>query len=188
MHKESQNVLRNNTIEEKKEIVCESAEVPARETSPVAGLDDVSGCAVNVQEQLHRLQADFANFRRRAANIAERSALDRAVEIVTLLLPVIDNLERALGTETTDAAYAAGMRLTYRHLMNTLTSIGLEPICAAGEAFDPHVHEAVMRVETDAVPEGTILEVFEKGYRLNGNLLRPAQVSVVVFSSSDSNG
>jgi molecular chaperone GrpE len=159
-------------------LMCERGEVSPPEVAPRLVLDDVSASTTNVQEQLTRLQADFINFRRRAADTADQAAHDRAVKIVTLLLPVVDNFERALRTETTDAAYAEGVRLTYRQLMGTLASIGLEPVRAVGEPFDPHVHEAMRRVETDAVPEGTVLEELRKGYILSGTLLRPAQVAV----------
>ena len=154
------------------------------EAARIAVVDEVSASPADVHEQLRRLHADFANFRRRAADIADRAAHDRAVQILTLLLPVADNFERAIETETADAAYAEGIRLTYRHLISILAAIGLEPVRAAGEAFDPQVHEAVSRVETDTVPEGTVLQVFRKGYRLNGTLMRPAQVSVAASSTS----
>jgi molecular chaperone GrpE len=141
--------------------------------------DEVSGEGANTQEQLHRLQADFINFRRRVNNIAEQAANDRAAEILTLLLPVLDNFDRALAAETSDGAYAEGVGLTYRHLLGVLKSLGLEPVPAVGEAFDPHIHEAVTSVATDDAPEGTVLEEFRRGYLLNGRILRPAQVSVV---------
>jgi molecular chaperone GrpE len=169
-------VLESNTIEQN----TEQSKPPTQSYSetPAVATDDLSASPADAHEQLRRLQADFANFRRRGADIADRAAHDRAVQIVTLLLPVMDNFERALEAESTDAAYAEGVRLTFRHLTSTLANIGLEPVRAAGEAFDPRVHEAVRRVETDTVPEGTVLEVLQKGYRLNGTLLRPAQVSV----------
>jgi molecular chaperone GrpE len=98
--------------------MCEQAEV----SPPKVVLDDVSASTTNMQEQLTRLQADFVNFRRRAADIANRAAHDQAVEIVTMLLPIIDNFERALRTKTTVAAYAEAVRLTYQHLMSTLAA------------------------------------------------------------------
>ena len=164
-------------------LMCEQGEVSPPEVALKVVLDDVSASTTNVQEHLTRLQADFVSFRRRAADIANRAARDQAVEIVTMLLPIIDNFERALSTGTTDAAYAEGVRLTYRQLMGALTSIGLEHVPATGRAFDPHVHEAMRRVETDAVPEGIVLEEVCKGYLLNGTLLRPAQVSVAASAS-----
>jgi molecular chaperone GrpE (heat shock protein) len=100
-------------------------------------------------------------------------------QIMTVLLPVIDDFDRALAAETLDAAYAEGVRLTYRHLLGVLENLGLEQIRAVGEVFDPYVHEAVTRVMTADAPEGTVVEEFRKGYRLrDGRLLRPAQVSV----------
>jgi molecular chaperone GrpE len=158
--------------------VLAQEELPPPDTAPPAPWDDVSAPEANPHEQLQRLQADFANFRRRVADSAGRAAHHRAVDIATLLLPVIDNFERALVAETTDAAYAEGVRLTYRHLINTLAGIGLEPIVAMGRPFDPHVHEALRRIETDAVPDGTVVEELRRGYRLGDTLLRPAQVSV----------
>ncbi|MGH9627490.1 MAG: nucleotide exchange factor GrpE [Bryobacteraceae bacterium] len=147
--------------------------------------DELSGAVRNLQEQLQRLQADFVNFRRRVSNIADQAANDRSAEILMLLLPVLDNFDRALAAETCDAAYAEGVSLTYRHLLNVLKNLGLEPIPAVREAFDPHIHEAITRVMTDEAADGTVLQEFRKGYLLKGMLLRPAQVSVAASPGKD---
>lgn len=131
-----------------------------------------------------RLQADFDNFRRRTK--LEKAELAQVVtESVTLqLLPVIDNLERALTTgETQDAASVInGVELIYRQLMNTLEKLEIKPIAAVGEQFDPNRHEAVMSVADEGAADGTVLEEFQRGYTLGVKTIRPSMVKVVVNS------
>ena len=147
--------------------------------------DELSGAVEDVQEQLQRLQADFVNFRRRVSNIADKAADDRAAEILTLLLPVLDNFDRALTAETSDATYAEGVRLTYRHLMGVVTSLGLKPIHAVGERFDPNLHYGVASLMTEEATDGSVIEELRKGYLLKGRLLRPAQVYVAASPGTD---
>jgi molecular chaperone GrpE len=161
-----------------------NGEISPRESVSVSR-DELSGAVGNVQEELQRLQADFVNFRRRVSNIADQAANDRAAEILMLLLPVLDNFDRALAAETCDAAYAEGVSLTYRHLVGVLKSLGLEPLHTVGETFDPHVHEGITRVVTDEAADGTVLQEFRRGYVLKGILLRPAQVSVAASPGKD---
>jgi molecular chaperone GrpE len=131
-------------------------------------------------DQIKRRQADFENFRRRA----ERERADVVEfahqESLRAVLPILDDFERALKSETADKAYARGMELIYQRLFDSLKKLGLEPITAKGHKFDPHLHHAVDMVETDEVEDHTILDEYQPGYNFRGRLLRPAMVKVAV--------
>jgi molecular chaperone GrpE len=103
------------------------------------------------------------------------------MEIIRDIVPILDDFERALKIEGSDAEYRKGVELIYQRLLDTLRKVGLEPIPAqAGEPFDPNLHEAVVRQETEDAPDNTILEEFQRGYNFKGKLLRPAMVKVAV--------
>ena len=107
------------------------------------------------------------------------------MEAVRTLLPVIDDFERALQVESQDKTYVKGMELIHQRLSDALKKLGLEPIVAQGEPFDPHVHHAVEMVETEDVPDHTVLAEFQRGYNFKGRLLRPAMVKVAVEPKRD---
>jgi molecular chaperone GrpE len=96
------------------------------------------------------------------------------------ILPIVDDFERALKVETADRNYAKGVELIYQRMAETLKKLGLEPIDTAGQTFDPNLHQAVERVETDEAPDQSILAEFQRGYNFKGKLLRPAMVKVAV--------
>jgi molecular chaperone GrpE len=98
------------------------------------------------------------------------------------MLPVLDDLDRALKIECPSPEYAQGVRMIRDRMYEALVKLGLEPIETAGQKFDPHLHQAVERVETKDAGEDTILEEFQKGYRFKGKLLRPSMVKVAVHS------
>ncbi|MBA2505328.1 MAG: nucleotide exchange factor GrpE [Thermoleophilaceae bacterium] len=123
-----------------------------------------------------RTQADFENYRKRASReISEAGARARA-GLVRELLPVVDNLERALDSAPDDDPMAAGVRLVHSDLLGLLQRSGIEPFAPAGEQFDPTMHEAISMREGET--SGLVLDVVEKGYKLNGSILRPARVVV----------
>jgi len=132
------------------------------------------------EDRLLRSRAEYENARRRA----ERDRLEflqfAAADMVKSLLPVLDDFERALKTETTDEKYAKGVELIYQRFLETLKKAGLEPIEAKGKIFDPNIHEAVQRLTTEEAEDHTVLEEFQKGYNFKGKLLRPAWVKVAV--------
>ena len=97
-----------------------------------------------------------------------------------MLFRSLDDCERALQVETADRDYAKGVELIYQRLFETLKKIGLEPIAAVGREFDPNLHQAVERVETDEAEDQSILGEFQRGYNFRGKLLRPAMVRVAV--------
>ncbi len=138
-------------------------------------------------DQLARSRAEFDNFRKRTERERREWSEYAAMETVREMLPVLDGLERALAsTATVDvetgacAELRAGIEHIARQMYDTLTRMGLRPIPAAGEAFDPHLHEAVETVETDEYEDHTIVDEWQRGYRFKDKLLRPAMVKVAV--------
>jgi molecular chaperone GrpE len=126
-----------------------------------------------------RAQADFENYRKRAAKEAA-AAGDRAKGgLVRELLPVVDNLERALeSAEESEQHLASGVRLVHSELVAVLQRNGIEPFDPTGEPFDPELHEALSTQPADGADPGMVVGVMEKGYKLNGTVLRPARVVV----------
>ena len=131
-------------------------------------------------DRLLRRQAEFDNFRRRAEREKSDVMEYANAESVRAVLPILDDFERALKTHTNDKVYARGMELIYQRLVDSLKKLGLEPITAKGQKFDPHLHHAVDMVETDDVEEQTILDEYQPGYNFRGRPLRPAMVKVAV--------
>lgn len=131
-------------------------------------------------DRLLRARAEFDNARRRAERERSDFLQFAAMDLVRDILPVLDDFERALKAETADKDYAKGVELIYQRLSETLKKMGLEPIDTAGKPFDPNLHQAVERVETDDAEDQTILGEFQRGYNFRGKLLRPAMVRVAV--------
>lgn len=139
----------------------------------------------DLQRALVRLQADFDNYRKRVdrERAAEHArALGHAVEG---LLPALDGFERALAAHSDPAyeEYRKGFDLIYRQLLAALSRLGLERIEAVGMAFDPHVHQAVERVDSSELEDGTVIAEMQAGYRFRDRVLRPAMVRVAVHSA-----
>ena len=131
-------------------------------------------------DRLLRTRAEFENARRRTERERSDFLQFAAMDLVKDLLPVLDDFERALKVETADRNYAKGVELIYQRLSETLKKLGLEPIESAGRMFDPNLHQAVERVETDEAEDHTVIGEFQKGYNFKGKLLRPAMVRVAV--------
>ena len=134
-------------------------------------------------DQLLRRQAEFENFRRRTererAEVNHRARADVMVE----MLPVLDNLERALISADEDIseegnALRHGVELIYKQFKDALAKLGLQPLNTVGEKFDPNLHEAVASEQSDEHKENTVIEEFQRGYKLGDRLLRPAKVKV----------
>ena len=130
------------------------------------------------KEKYLRLCAEYDNFRKRSQK--EREGLYADIKADTLLkfLPVYDNLERALATPTADEAYRKGVEMTMVQFNQTLEKLGITEIEALGKPFDPNVHNAVMHVEDESFGENEVVEVFQKGFRLNDKVIRFAMVKV----------
>jgi len=129
------------------------------------------------KEQLLRVTAEYANFRKRSEKEKQESFVFAKSETIKELLPVIDNLERALQNEQQDYdGLKKGVEMTFDSLMNTLKKLGVEVFGESGEIFDPTLHNAVMHVEDENLKEGEIVDVFQKGYKINDKIIRPAMV------------
>ncbi|NLM52465.1 MAG: nucleotide exchange factor GrpE [Firmicutes bacterium] len=127
--------------------------------------------------RLHRLQADFDNYRKRIANEKKEWFTQAVCDLVSELLPVLDNLERAMEAKGSAEAVAEGVQMVYRQFLSILEKQGVEAIEACGTQFDPLYHHAVMQVECDE-PENTVVEELQKGYKLKDRVIRPSIVKV----------
>jgi molecular chaperone GrpE len=126
-----------------------------------------------------RTQADFENYRKRAAKEAAAAGARARSGLIREILPVVDNLERALASaDGAGETFVEGVRLVYNELQGVLARAGVEAIEPAGEQFDPTVHEALSTREADGAEAGVVLDVVEKGYRTGDTVIRPARVVV----------
>jgi molecular chaperone GrpE len=167
----------------------EAAGVKAAEEAAENGGDEAAGgddpLAVARRERdeyldlARRAQADFENYRKRAAREAAAAGERARGGLVRELLPVVDNLERALGSAgEAERHLAEGVALVHSELIAVLERNGIEQFDPAGEAFDPTFHEALSTRSEEGAKPGMVLDVVEKGYRSNGQVLRPARVVV----------
>ncbi|MCL6618151.1 MAG: nucleotide exchange factor GrpE [Anoxybacillus ayderensis] len=133
------------------------------------------------ENRLLRLHADFDNYRRRVRLDMEAAEKYRAQSLVSDLLPILDNFERALQVQVEDEkakSLLQGMEMVYRSLVEALKKEGVEVIESVGKPFDPHVHQAVMQVDDQNYEPNTVIEEFQKGYKLKDRVIRPAMVKV----------
>ena len=133
----------------------------------------------NAERDAHlRLAAEYDNFRKRTVKEKEASYGNGKADAVAKMLPVYDNLERALKQETQDAAYKKGVELTMAELIKIFTTLGVEVFGEAGETFDPNLHNAVMHCDDETLGENTIAQVFQKGAKIGDKVVRFAMVQV----------
>jgi molecular chaperone GrpE len=145
-----------------------------------ADRDRLANEVADLQDRLLRARAEFENARRRAERERSEFLQFSSMDTVRNLLPVLDDFDRALKTPAADKDYARGVELIYNRLFDHLKKLGLEPIATEGKLFDPNVHEAVQRVETEDEEDQAILGELQRGYNFKGKLLRPAWVKVAV--------
>jgi len=130
-------------------------------------------------DRLARLQAEFENARKRAAREQQEFRDFATADAIKALLPEIDSFERALNAPASqENEFRSGVELIYKQLQDALTKLGVRPVPAKGEPFDPHVHEAIEMVETSDAPDHQVLDELQRGYKLKERLLRPAMVRV----------
>ena len=133
----------------------------------------------NAEHDAHlRLAADYDNFRKRSQKEKEQSYGNGKADAVEKLLPVYDNLERALNQPTEEAAYKKGVEMTMTQLVSILNGLGVEIFGEVGETFDPNLHNAVMHTDDENFGENTICQVFQKGFKLGEKVVRFAMVQV----------
>ena len=157
----------------------DAVEAGEAEVSPADPLAVVTAERDEYLATLQRLAADFDNYRKRAARDQQAFAARAAERLVAKLLPVLDDLERALDAAEhhEEAKVLEGVEMTRSALANALSSEGVEEIVAEG-VFDPHVHEALLAQPVEGVEPGSIIQVVQRGYRLGDAVLRPARVIV----------
>ena len=167
-------------VEEVAEETAETAAEPTELELAQAETEKVKAELAGEKDKYMRLMAEYDNFRKRSAR--EREALYADIKSDTLLklLPVYDNLERAMAQPTADEAYRKGVEMTLRGMEDALVKLGMERVDAnPGTAFDPEKHNAVMMAEADEEhPEGTIIECFQTGFMVKGKVVRYAMVRV----------
>ena len=133
----------------------------------------------NAERDAHlRIAAEYDNFRKRTVKAKEASYGNGKAEAVAKILPIYDNLERALNQPTEDAAYKKGVEMTMNELVKIFTSLGVEIFGNVGDAFDPNLHNAVMHIDSDELEENTISQVFQKGFKIGEKIVRFAMVQV----------
>ncbi|WP_322904905.1 nucleotide exchange factor GrpE [Paenibacillus campi] len=159
----------------------EAAEPTTEQVVSQAELDRVQAHAEEQTQRLLRAQADFDNFRRRTQKEKEELAKYASAQLITELIPVIDNFERAMATKPDHPeleSFGKGVDMIFRQLSDVLKNAGLTTMETVGQPFNPEFHQAVMQVESDEYEEGTVVEELQKGYVLKDKVLRPAMVKV----------
>ena len=161
------------------EVIEETAEV--QEETPVEEVPEVNPFEekYNAEHDAHlRLAAEYDNFRKRTIKEKEASYGNGKADAVAKMLPVYDNLERALNQETTDAAFKKGVEMTMAELVKIFTALGVEIFGNVGDQFDPNLHNAVMHIENEDLGENSISAVFQKGFKIGDKVVRFAMVQV----------
>ena len=164
----------------------EKNEIPVEEVAEEVVEETVETAEVNPFEEKYnaehdahlRLAAEYDNFRKRTIKEKEASYGNGKADAVAKMLPVYDNLERALNQPTEDAAYKKGVEMTMAELVKIFTSLGVEIFGEKGDAFDPNLHNAVMHIDDETLEENSIAMVFQKGFKIGDKVVRFAMVQV----------
>lgn len=189
--KEQENTVQDTVNEELKDEQQTADETSTAEGQPAveqeadtAGNEEIERLKAELAEQQQRTlrtQADFDNFRRRTQKEKEELAKYASSKLITELLPVIDNFERALdaaGISSEVESFSKGVSMIFRQLEGVLNAEGLEAMNCVGQPFNPEFHQAIMQVESEEHEEGIVVEEVQKGYMLKDKVLRPAMVKV----------
>ena len=169
-----QNQVPEETKEETPEEVTEASQ-EKQEPSQEEALQQ----ALREQEDKYlRLLAEYDNYRKRSQKEKDNLYTEIRSETVEKFLPVYDNLERALAQETQDTAFKKGVEMTMNQLVSVMEKLGVESFGAAGDHFDPQLHNAVMHIEDESLGENVIAEVFQKGFKVGEKVVRFAMVKV----------
>ena len=163
---------------EKDEVKEETVKEPEVETEDEKDeQSDIEKQLRDTKGQLLRTAAEYANFRARSAKEKEQTYSNAKGNVVAEILPSIDNLERALAQENSDyESLRKGLEMTMNSLMAALEKMGVKAFGEVGEQFDPNLHHAVMHIDDESLGENVITDVFQKGYKINDKVVRPAMV------------
>jgi molecular chaperone GrpE len=155
-----------------------NAETAGEVIPPLSELQKIKAERDSLLDRLARAQAEFENARRRTVKEQQDFRDFAAADTIKALLPILDSFERALQVKSEPAEFRSGVDLIHKQLLTALGKLSLQPISATGQAFDPHVHEAIEMVDTTDVPDHQVIEELQRGYKLKDRLLRPAMVRV----------
>jgi len=144
-----------------------------------AELENLKAEKATYLDRLARLQAEFDNYRKRAAKEQQDFRDYALADALKQVLPILDSLDRALKTENASTDdFRAGVDLIDRQFHDVLSRLGVEPIQAAGQPFDPNMHQAIQMVDTDEIADNHVVDELQRGYKIKDRLLRPAMVRV----------
>jgi molecular chaperone GrpE len=162
------------------EVIEELEEVAEEITEELSELDQARAEADEFRDRFVRLQAEWDNFRKRTAAEREQERLRAAERLVERLLPIVDDLERAIEHSDTanEASLKEGIAAVYSKLTDVLSREGVKTIDPVGDGFDANLHQAVGKEDDDSVPDETVTQVYQKGYEMGDRVLRPAMVVV----------
>ena len=165
--------------EQKEPIAEEVTEEVVEETVPETSEVNPWEEKYNAERDAHlRCAAEYDNFRKRTIKEKEASYGNGKADAVAKMLPIYDNLERALNQETSDAAYKKGVEMTMNELLKIFGTLGVEVFGNVGDEFDPNLHNAVMHIENEELEENSISAVFQKGFKIGDKVVRFAMVQV----------
>lgn len=176
-------IKQSEEVDEVEETVNEAAEETVGE--PAVEVEQTESEAEKIakelaatKDQLLRTMAEYDNFRKRSQREKDALRAEIITTVTSKFLPVLDNLERALQTECSDANYKKGVEMINESFLETLKGLGVEEIQSDGAPFDPNFHQAVQRVENSEVESGTVTQTFAKGYKIGDKVIRFAMVAV----------
>ena len=165
-------------VEEVAEETAETVAEPTELELAQAETEKVKAELAGEKDKYMRLMAEYDNFRKRSAREREALYADIKSDTLVKLLPVYDNLERAMAQPTADEAYRKGVEMTLNQFTETLASLGVTPIEALGQTFDSTLHNAVMHIDSEDHGEGEIVQEFQKGFKMGERVIRFSMVQV----------
>jgi molecular chaperone GrpE len=178
-HSKQRNEQAPNDLQEEMQNGGATAEEISPEVDLSAQLEEAAAKRDEYLDLAQRVQAEFENYRRRSQNVRAQAFDDGARAFIKTVLPVCDNLERALSVDSTDKSLKEGVQMVLRQLMETLEKRGVETIDRLGERFDPNLEEAVAQDDPSLGEPGAVSEVLLKGYKMGDTVLRHAMVKVI---------
>ena len=175
--KENQAAPEEAVLEQETAEAAETEEAAPEEQKP-SELEELQKANADLSDKLLRQMAEFDNFRKRTAREKEEIGAVAKSKCIAEILPVLDNFERAMMTECADAEFKKGMEMIFKSMNDALKKLGVEEIEAQGQPFNPDFHYAVSTVENEELGSNVVASVLQKGYQLNGKVIRHAMVAV----------
>ena len=179
---ETENVEEVETTEDKKAAKKADKKKAKVDKKADAKCEAMQAKIDELEDRVKRQMAEFENFRKRTEKEKTMMFETGAKSVVEKILPVVDNFERGLATipeEDADSAFASGMKMIYKQMMDELDKLGVKPIEAVGQEFDPNFHNAVMQVESEEYESGVVAQELLKGYMYHETVVRHSMVAVV---------